>query len=878
MRGAHVEGQPDGGGVARDVGGAWWDRGVNGDVDQAVQDGVEEGGVAQGGVAEDGALLGLDEVGGAPAAGRGDGRGRKSPRGPLDNAETNGIPIAEHLPVARVVLDLQPGHLDHPYDYLVPVAMDADAQPGVRIKARFGRQDVAGYVVARQETSDHDGRLVPLRKVVSGEQVLTPQVLALCRAVADRYAGTLADVLRLALPPRHARVEKETEKDPGNDPEKGAEKPPETAEAETAEAETEEAESAEAESAEVEPAAHGGEPAAVPDSSAWAPYRGGEAYLRRIAAGEAPRAVWSALPGVGVDRGAGGATEASAIIPHWAAAVAQAVRACTAGGRGALVVVPDARDAERVVAALENAARGNTALGNAALEGAASADSGSDDVVRLLADDGPAPRYRAFLRALRGGARVVVGTRAAMFAPVADLGLVVLWGDGEETLAEPHAPYPHARDVLALRAEREDAAFLLGSPGRTVQAQGLLASGWARELAAPRDVVRARAPRVRALTSVELARDGAAAAARLPSVAWRAAREALERGPVLVQVPRSGYLPVVACSRCRVAARCAHCHGPLGLPHADGAPQCTWCGRLAGGWRCDECGWTGLRSVRVGSARTAEELGRAFTGVPVRLSAASAPGGVIDAVPDTPALIVATPGAEPVAAHGYAIALLLDAAVMTGGTGLAAGTEALHRWLAAASLVRPGPQGQVLLVGDGAPGPTQALVRFDPAGFAERELDERAELHLPPAVRVAAVTGDRLAVDAVVGRVGLREDLGAGSGVLGPVELDPDTPGPGGRGPGGRSAGGRSAGGRGPGGRGGAAPSGRREQGRSAGGGAGGSAAGFQALDLPVRTVLRVPLAQGDELARRLKASLAVRSARREGGTVRVQLDPKEML
>nr|BFF16981.1 hypothetical protein GCM10025730_05020 [Promicromonospora thailandica] len=114
--------------------------------------------------------------------------------------------------------------------------------------------------------------------------------------------------------------------------------------------------------------------------------------------------------------------------------------------------------------------------------------------MRLLADDGPAPRYRAFLRALRGAARVVVGTRATMFAPVADLGLVVLWGDGEETLAEPHAPYPHARDVLALRAEQEGAAFLLGSPGRTVQAQALLASGWARELAATRDVVRARAP------------------------------------------------------------------------------------------------------------------------------------------------------------------------------------------------------------------------------------------------------------------------------------------------------------------------------------------------------------------------------------------------
>ncbi|MFC8797376.1 primosomal protein N' [Promicromonospora sp. NPDC057138] len=770
----------------------------------------------------DGVLLGLDEVGATSVRAR----GKAGRRDPLDNAETNGIPITETLPVARVVLDLQPAHLDQPYDYLVPVTMADEAQPGVRIKARFGRQDVAGYVVARQETSDHDGRLVPLRRVVSGERVLTPQVLELCRAVADRYAGTLADVLRLALPPRHARVEKEPS-DKGPSDREPSEKEPSEREPST-QVEP---------SMVVEPVET---PAAEPQQpSAWAPYRGGEAYLRRIQAGEAPRAVWSALSGVGTGLGVGVGVDMDKGTgddgtPHWAAAVAQAVRACTAGGRGALVVVPDARDVARVSAALTGAGLG------------------ADDVVRLLADDGPAPRYRAFLRALRGAARVVVGTRAAMFAPVADLGLVVLWGDGEETLAEPHAPYPHARDVLALRAEREDAAFLLGSPGRTVQAQAMLASGWARELAAARDVVRARAPRVRALTSVELARDGAAAAARLPSAAWKAARDALEHGPVLVQVPRSGYLPVVACSRCRVAARCGHCHGPLGLPHADGAPQCTWCGRLAGGWHCEECGWTGLRSVRVGSARTAEELGRAFTGVPVRLSSASAPGGVLDAVPATPALVVATPGAEPVAATGYATALLLDAAVMTGGTGLAAGTEALHRWLAAASLVRPGPQGQVLLVGDGAPGPTQALVRWDPAGFAARELDERAELHLPPAVRVAAVTGDRTAVDAVVARVGLREDPGTGSGVLGPVEVDPDAMG---RGPGGRGAG---------------APSGSR-------GGSAGRIA-VQALDLPVRTVLRVPLAQGDELARRLKASLAVRSARREGGTVRVQLDPKEML
>lgn len=743
------------------------------------------------------ALLGLDDV---PAPRDAATKGRRKP-GKGGKAALGATPVAEELPVARVVLDLQPAHLDRPYDYLVPAPMADDARPGVRVRARFGPQEVAGYVVERRETSDHEGRLVPLKRLVSADPVLSEPVLRLARAVADRYAGTLADVLRLAVPPRHARVEKEVlaslaepvEK-AGQDGADGAQDSPQDV-------------SDGAQSTSEPPAGdlavpRAVRPVAAGSVAAWESYLGGEAFCRHLLAGEAPRAVWTPLPGL-----APPADDGPAHVPHWAAAVAQAARATVAGGRRVLVVAPDARDVERVVDALDEA--------------------GLDDVVRLLADDGPAPRYRAFLRARHGLADVVVGTRAAMFAPVPDLGLVVLWGDGEDTLAEPHAPYPHARDVLALRSDLESAAYLLASPGRTVQAQALLASGWAREIAAPRDVLRARAPRVRALTSVELAAEGPGAAARLPTAAWRAARDGLTRGPVLVQVPRTGYLPVVACARCRTAARCAACHGPLGMTRTGGAPQCSWCGRLAGGWRCEECGDTHLRAVRVGSDRTAEELGRAFAGTPVRVSASSAPAGVLDRVGPEPALVVATPGAEPVADGGYAVALLLDAAVATAGTGLATATEALHRWLAAAALVHPSRAGgQVLLVGDAAPAPTGALVRYDPGGLADRELAERRELALPPAVRVAAVTGDRGAVDAVVGRVA----LAGPDTVLGPVEQPDADP--------------------------------RRGA----------------TLEPRVRTVLRVPLAQGGELAAQLRASLAVRSARREGGAVRVQIDPKEML
>jgi len=788
------------------------------------------------------ALLGLDDVP-APREAGPKSRRKAGNAGKAGKAALGATPVAEELPVARVVLDLQPAHLDRPYDYLVPAPMADDARPGVRVRARFGPQEVAGYVVERRQTSDHDGRLVPLKRVVSSDPVLSEPVLRLARAVADRYAGTLADVLRLAVPPRHARVEKEVlavlagprvdvegeavpdgaaEEDTEgglDDASTGREAPqatPRQTPLETSEAPQGASEgdsqpdgplatstpSTPSTRAVPAPSPRAVQPVAPGPTTAWESYLGGEAFCRHLLGGGAPRAVWTPLPGL-----APPAEDGPAHVPHWAAAVAQAARATVAGGRRVLVVAPDARDVERVVDALRTA--------------------GLDDVVRLLADDGPAPRYRAFLRARHGLADVVVGTRAAMFAPVPDLGLVVLWGDGEDTLAEPHAPYPHARDVLALRSDLESAAYLLASPGRTVQAQALLASGWAREIAAPRDVLRARAPRVRALTSVELAAEGPGAAARLPTAAWRAARDGLTRGPVLVQVPRTGYLPVVACARCRTAARCSTCHGPLGMTRTGSAPQCSWCGRLAGGWRCEECGDTRLRAVRVGSDRTAEELGRAFAGTTVRVSASSAPTGVLDRVGPEPALVVATPGAEPVADGGYAVALLLDAAVATAGTGLATATEALHRWLAAAALVHPARAGgQVLLVGDAAPAPTGALVRYDPGGLADRELAERRELALPPAVRVAAVTGDRGAVDAVVGRVA----LAGPDTVLGPVEQPDADP--------------------------------RRGA----------------TLEPQVRTVLRVPLAQGAALAAQLRASLAVRSARREGGSVRVQVDPKEML
>ena len=122
------------------------------------------------------------------------------------SAARGGKVAAESLPVARVAVDVSLPHLDRPFDYLVPEKLSAAAVPGCRVRVRFAGL-TGGYLLQRVDKSEHEGGLAFLERVVSPEPVLTAEMFGLARAVADRYGGTLADVLRLAIPPRHAATE-----------------------------------------------------------------------------------------------------------------------------------------------------------------------------------------------------------------------------------------------------------------------------------------------------------------------------------------------------------------------------------------------------------------------------------------------------------------------------------------------------------------------------------------------------------------------------------------------------------------------------------------------------------------------------------------------
>lgn len=571
--------------------------------------------------------------------------------------------------IARVRIDVPVRHLDRDFDYLIPEGMDV--RVGSRVRVRFSGRLVDAYVVDLATEAEVE-RVSPIQRLVGEIPTLTPATLPLVHAVAERYAGTFWDVARTAVPPRHAKAEREVLAVP----------PPDV----TAEGPT----------------------------GAWHRYSGGAELLAAIASRTVTRAVWSSAPGTDfVDE----VTELVAANPG-----------------GTLVLVPDMRDVRRITASLTPVV-------------------GAEAMSTLVNEMGPQRRYREFLRTLVGSARVCVGNRSAAFAPVADLSLVILWDDADDTYCEPRAPYWDTREVCALRSHLADCSLVVGGPARSVVTQAWVERGWANSIVtAERSTLR-----VRGLRPEDAAGDEASASARIPRRAWEAAKEGLAHGPVLVSVARRGYIPALVCQGCGTPAQC-QCGGPLRMA-SSGAVECRWCGSTAPTGPCRVCGDARIRATSIGAERTAEELGRAFPGVPVTFSQAE---HMVDRVKDRPAIIVATAGAEPVADGGFAAAVILDAGSRS--VRLTQAEDAVHRWFSVA--LRARPDAPVFVTAPESDAGVQSLLRWDAPWFAARELGERESARLPPATRLASISGARADIDAVVAALTCTHI------VLGPVEVD----------------------------------------------------------------------------------------------------------
>lgn len=647
-------------------------------------------------------------------------------------------------------------HLDRPFEYAVTPATQA-AGPGMRVRVRFSGKDTEGIVLGRHAAPTTDRALAPLHRLVSEDVVVPPAMMRVCEEVAERCAGTVGDVLRLALPPRHARAEKADRA--------AAEKEPEAGEP-------------------AEPPS-----AATPDADAHpAPARPGDRYpglaalLARAGSQEGP------VPRASLTLDAN---------DTWTEIAADAIGDLDTE-QGALVIAPDQRDVARLSRVLDE--RG---IAHEILAGT----------------EGPEKRYRTFRRILRGATRVVLGNRSAAFAPVQGLALVICWDEADDLLEEPRSPYPHTRTVLQCRSAEERCALLFLSASDSVTLRALGDLGYLARLEPLPGPVTAVRPRIVAMDEYLREREGASGRSRLPQEAMRVIRRGLEKGPVLVQVPRSGYAPAIACTFCRTRAQCPHCSAPLSQSGRNGPLHCRVCGRREDGYRCPECDRTQVRAMVIGSTRTAEELHRAFPGTTLKVAGGAHGAVEDDAVPDQ-AIIVATPGAEPAPPGRYAACLLLDADALLGRAAFDADIEAVRRWRGAIALVRSADEGgEVLVVGTSTLPAIRDLVAHRSTFFLDRVLEDRRELDLPPFRRVAEIVGDREACRAFLEAV----ELPDGTDVFGPVDLE------------GPDAAGRA------------------------------------------RAVVRIEPARSRELAVALRAGVAARSARKARGSLRVRLDPPDV-
>src|SRR6266567_3429414 len=418
---------------------------------------------------------------------------------------------------ARVVVDVPLFHLDRAFTYRVPERLRGSVWLGTRVKVPFGsRRRVDGWVVGWTDELPEDAR--DLERVVSPVPAFDTDGLALLRWVADRYAGTLSAVLRLAVPPRVAAVER--------DADVGGAEPVDPVAAEAAPATTTTAGPAEA-----GPAATTAGPAVDEAASG-----GGEARPAATTegapgvAGGGPRAIATGLGTTGepdrlvemVGRGWAGAA-------YWrplpgedrSARVIALIEAALARGRGAIVVTPEVAAGSAVADAVRKH---------------------FPDAADLSSDVPERRRYRAWVDLRLGRRQVAIGGRSAVLAPVGPLGCIVVDDEANPAHKEQRTPRYHAREVALRRADRARAVCVLTGTVPSPEVIAAIQAGQCRLVAADRSLERRLRPLVEVVDPYEQAYRTWSRAA-----AWCGPRD--RPGRVLVQTSDPGHHAIQALVR-----------------------------------------------------------------------------------------------------------------------------------------------------------------------------------------------------------------------------------------------------------------------------------------------------------------------------------------
>jgi primosomal protein N' (replication factor Y) len=222
----------------------------------------------------------------------------------------------------------------------------------------------------------------------------------------------------------------------------------------------------------------------------------------------------------------------------------------------------------------------------------------------------------------------------------------------------------------------------------------------------------------------------------IPSKIYQQVRKALLGGPILFLVPAKGYATAISCAKCRNIAIC-ECGGKLSKSSAKSDPICVLCSKKYQNWKCGWCGEVRVFLTSRGIERFAEEIGRSFPNQIVIQSTANDPR---DFVGSESALVISTPGVEPIAENGYSAVVILQVDRFLSSSASNGIERAYSNFFAASALVSDA--GLIALVyDDGAP-ITSALTTWNPATISKREIEQRIQLQLPPISTAVLVLAD----------------------------------------------------------------------------------------------------------------------------------------
>jgi len=501
-------------------------------------------------------------------------------------------------PILRLAL---PVPLNTLFDYRAPIGVAPVA--GCRVLVPFGKRTVVGIVVERAEASDlDDDKLKPIERVLDERPLLTPELLATLRWAARYYHHPLGEVLQAALPVA-LRATREL-------PLTGIEALQSTAAGTAAHADPKRR--------------RGTHVDALLNILATGPLPIAQA---RVRSGASAAVVRSALAQGWIERVR---VAASAIAPAPVAGPAlnaeqrtaadsviaakgfasflldgvtgsgktevylDIIRACLQRGRQALVLVPE------IALTPQALRRFRERLGI--------------DVAALHSGLGESERARAWLAAARGEAKVIVGTRSALFVPLPDPGVIIVDEEHDASYKQQEGFRYHARDLAVMRAKALDVAIVLGSATPSLESLANVDAERYRLLRLSHRAGLAQPPALRVVDLRKQTLQHGLARSTLDAIA-----DCIARGEqALIFKNRRGYAPVLMCHDCGWSAQCPQCERALTLHRAAGRLRCHHCGHEQALPRaCPACAGLALHALGQGTERLEEALAAHFPTVPI---------------------------------------------------------------------------------------------------------------------------------------------------------------------------------------------------------------------------------------------------------------------